>query len=464
MARIPCPGSSLTPRAQGSTTAMRIIIIGAGAVGSYLAERLSAEGQDVVVIEDDERSAHHLQSRIDALVLVGNGASATLLEDAGAERADLLIAVSNNDGANVLACHAGKEMGAKKTIARIEEPELREGADLLGVDVIIDPSATAAEELAEIVGFGGPSEMVQFAEGKLVMVGGVVGPNAPITMGPLSRLRLRNADWGWVVAALVRDGQTIVAHGDTEVHSGDHALVMTTEDKVERATKLIGLTRRHIDRTIIMGGTRLAVLATARMLDSGMDVVLVDEDAERAAKLADKYPKALVIVGDPTDPEVLASLDLGPKDVALGLTGWDEVNVLSCLVAKASGAGMVISRFNRIPYVRLLAGVGIDAAVSSRLMAASAILRFVRQGKVEQVATFSDTDAEAIEIEVSEGSEAVGKTLLELALPLGVIIGGISRQDTTFVPDGSTVVRAGDHIIFFALPRDIERSAALFTK
>lgn len=442
---------------------MRIIIIGAGAVGSYLAERLSAEGQDVVVIDDDEISASDLQSRIDALVVVGNGASASVLEDAGAERADLLIAVSNNDGANVLACHAGKEMGAKTTIARIEEPELREGADLLGVDVIIDPSATAAEELADIVGFGGPSEMIQFAEGRLVMVGGVVGPNAPITSGPLSLLRLRNADWGWVVAALVRDGQTIVAHGDTEVHPGDHALVMTTDDKVDRATRMIGLTRRHIDRTVIMGGTRLAVLAARRMLDSGLDVVLVDEDADRAVKLADKYPKALVIVGDPTDPDVLAALDLGPKDVAIGLTGWDEVNLLSCLVAKALGAGMAISRFNRIPYVRLLSGVGIDAAVSKRLMAASAILRFVRQGKVEQVATFSDTDAEAIEIEVAEGAEAAGKTLLELALPVGVIIGGISRQDTTFVPDGSTVVRVGDHIIFFALPRDIKRSAALFT-
>ena len=456
--------SSLTDRAQGSTAEMRIIIIGAGAVGSYLAERLSAEGQDVVVIEDDERSAHDLQSRIDALVMVGNGASTALLEEAGAERADLLIAVSNNDGANVLACHAGKEIGAKTTIARIEEPELREGADLLGVDVIIDPSATAAEELADIVGLGGPSELVQFADDKLVMIGGIVATNAPITRGPLSLLRLRNADWGWVVAALVRDGQTIVAHGDTEVRSGDHALVMTTEDKVERATKLIGLTRRHIDRTIIMGGTRLAVLTARRMLDSGLEVVLVDEDSERAVKLADKYPKALVMVGDPTDPDVLASLDLGPNDVALGLTGWDEVNLLSCLVAKASGAGMVISRFNRIPYVRLLAGVGIDAAVSSRLMAASAILRFVRQGNVEQVATFSDTDAEAIEIEVAEGSEAVGKSLLELALPVGVIIGGISRKETTFVPDGSTVVRAGDHIIFFALPRDIERSADLFTK
>jgi trk system potassium uptake protein TrkA len=442
---------------------MRIIVIGAGAVGSYLAERLSAEGQDVVVIEDDERRAADLQNHIDALVVVGNGASAQVLEDVGADQADLLIAVSNNDGANVLACHAGKEMGAKRTIARIEEPEIREGADRLGVDVVIDPSATAAEELADIVGFGGPSEMIQFAEGKLVMVGGVVAPNAPITQGPLSLLRMRNADWGWVVAALVRDGLTIVAHGDTVVHAGDHALVMTTEDKVERATRMIGLTRRHIDRTVILGGTRLAVLTARRMLDSGLYVVLVDEDADRAAKLADKYPKALVIVGDPTDPEILSSLDLGPKDVALGLTGWDEVNLLGCLVAKALGAGMVISRFNRIPYVRLLSGVGIDAAVSSRLMAASAILRFVRQGKVEQVATFSDTDAEAIEIEVADGSAAVGKSLLDLALPVGVIIGGISRKETTFVPDGSTLVRAGDHIIFFSLPGEIERSSALFT-
>jgi trk system potassium uptake protein TrkA len=167
--------------------------------------------------------------------------------------------------------------------------------------------------------------------------------------------------------------------------------------------------------------------------------------------------------GDPTDPELLRELDLGPKDVALGLSGWDEVNLLGCLVAKAIGAGMVISRFNRVAYVGLLTGVGIDAAVSSRLLAASAILRFVRQGAIEQVATFSDTDAEAIEIEVAERAEAVGRTLLELALPVGVVIGGISRQGTSFVPDGSTVIRPGDHIIFFSLPSEIEESAALFT-
>jgi trk system potassium uptake protein TrkA len=440
-----------------------VIIIGAGAVGSYLAERLSAEGQDVVVIEDDESRAMELQDRIDALVVVGNGASGHTLQEAGAEKADLLIAVSNSDGANVLACHAGKEMGVPMTIARIEDPEIREGADRLGVDVVIDPSATAAEELVDIVGFGGASEMIQFAEGKLVMVGGRVTADAPITRGPLSLLRPRSAEWGWVVAALVRHGTTIVAHGDTVVRPGDHALLMTTDDNVDRATKLIGVKRRHIDRAVIMGGTRLAELAARAMLQAGIDVVLVDEDSSKAAKLASKYPKVLVINDDPTDPEVLGELDLGDKDVAIGLTGWDEVNLLACLVAKASGAGMVIARFNRIPYVGLLSGVGIDAAVSSRLMAASAILRFVRHGKIEQVATFSDTDAEAIEIEVAETSEAVDKTLLELRLPVGVIIGGVSRNGTTFVPDGSTVIRAGDHIIFFSLSRDIKESTALFT-
>ena len=446
--------------AQGN---MRIIIIGAGAVGSYLAERLSSGGQDVVVIEDNEARASELQESIDALVLRGNGASVHMLEEAGAAETDLLIAVTSSDGANILACYTGTQLGAKTTIARIEDGELREGADRLGVDMIIDPSATAAEELVGIVGLGGASELVQFADGKLVMVGGRVAPNAPITAGPLRELRMRQAEWGWVVAALVRDGRTIVAHGDTVVRPGDHALLMTTDDRVDDATRLLGVKRRHIDRVIIIGATRLAEITADVMAEAGLSVVIIDEEASRCRYLAERHPFALIINGDPTDPDVLADLDLSPKDVVMALSGWDEVNLMGCLVAKASGAGLAISRFNRIAYVGLLAGLGIDAAVSSRLIAASAILRFVRQGQVEQVATFSDTDAEAIEIEVEDGSEAVEKSLMDLDLPLGVIIGGISRDGTTFVPDGSTVVRSGDHIIFFALPRDLAESAGLFT-
>ncbi len=442
---------------------MRIIIVGAGAVGSYLAERLSQEGQDVIVIEDNASIAAELQDSIDAMVIQGNGASAVTLDEAGVSKADLLIAVTSSDGANVLACHAGKEMGAQMTIARIEDPEIRDVSANLGVDVVIDPSATAAEEIVDIVGLGGASELIQFADGKLVMVGGTVGPQAPITGVPLRQLRLRSAEWGWVLAALVRHGRTIVAHGDTEVEPGDHALIMTTDDNVGRATEMIGLKRKHFERAVIFGATRLAELTTDAMHDAGLSVIIVDEDRERCNSLADRHPDALVMCADPTDPDLAASLDLGPKDVALGLSGWDEVNLLSCLVAKASGAGMVISRFHRIDYVGLLSGIGIDAAASSRLMAANAILQFVRFGDVERVVTFSDTDAEAIEMEVAEGAEAVDRTLLDLSLPVGVIVGGISRNGTTFVPDGSTVIRPGDHIIFFALPRDIENSTALFS-
>ncbi|HET8739140.1 MAG TPA: Trk system potassium transporter TrkA [Acidimicrobiia bacterium] len=442
---------------------MRIIIVGAGAVGSYLAERLSAGGLDVVVIDDNEQRATELQETIDALVLHGNGASASMLEEAGAAETDLLIAVTNSDGANILACHAATELGVPATVARIEDEELREGADRLGVDMIIDPSATAAEELAGLVGLGGASEMIEFADGKLIMVGGRVTPNAPITGGPLRELRLREAEWGWVVAALVREGRTIVAHGDTEVRAGDHALLMTTADRVDDAIRMLGLKRRHIERAVIVGSTRLAELTCDVMERSGLSAVMIDENRSRCAYLAEQHPKALVINGDPTDPDVLAELELGENDVMLALSGWDEVNMMSCLVAKASGVGMAISRFYRLAYIGLLGGHGIDAAVSARLMAASAILRFVRQGRVEQVVAFTDTDAEAIEIEVSEGSAAIGKPLRELDLPLGVTVGGISRRETTFVPDGSTVIRAGDHIIFFSLPADIARSSQLFT-
>ena len=208
---------------------------------------------------------------------------------------------------------------------------------------------------------------------------------------------------------------------------------------------------------------QLAELTADVLERAGFDVVIVDEDEDRCRRLASTHPYALMIHGDPTDPGILGDLELGKKDVVLALTGWDEVNVLGCLAAKATGSGMVISRFNRIPYVKLLSGVGIDAAISSRLMAASTILRYVRQGRVEQVATFSDTDAEAIEIEVAEGARAVDETLHDLPLPIGVVVGGISRNETTFVPDGSTVIRAGDHIIFFALPESIESAASLFS-
>lgn len=441
---------------------MRIVIVGAGAVGSYLAERLSTEGQDVVVVEDDPSVAAELQDRLDVLVISGNGASPTVLAEAGAGRADLLIAVSNSDGANVLACHTAAELGVGRTVARVEDPDMREALDGLGVDVVIDPSETASRELVTLVQRSGVSELIEFADGRLVMVGATVPSASPLIGSSLAALRARRSQWEWVVTAIVRHGMTIVAHGNTQVEPGDHVLLMVRSDDVDRATDLLGVSRTSIDRAIVLGSTRLAELTIARLLEAGFDVVGIDQDEGRCRGLAERHPRLLALCDDPTDPDTLKNLDVSPGDAVLSLTGWDEVNILGSLIAKALGASTTLARFNRISYVGLLEGVGIDGAVSSRLAAAAAILRFVRRGRIHAVATFKDTDAEAIELEVDPGSPAVGKRVRDLEIPTGAIIGGVVRNGSTVVPRGDTGIEVGDVVIFFALPSAIPQVERIF--
>lgn len=441
---------------------MRIVIVGAGAVGSYLAERLSSEGQDVVVIEDDEDRAAELQDRIDALVITGNGASPATLQEAGVDRSDLLIAVSNSDGANVLACHVAAELGVKRTVARVEDPDMREALVGLEVDFVIDPGEAAAKELLALVHQSGVSEVVEFGGGALVLVGATIPRTSRLIGWPLAELRANRDDWDWVVAAVVRHGVTIVAHGDTVIEAEDHVLVMVGADDVERATELLGVRHRPVRRVVILGSTRVAELTARIMLEDGYEVILIDEDHGRCRKIAERLAKALVINDDPTNPDTLGSLNLDDRDTVLALTGWDHVNVLGCLVAKALGAATAVARFNRIDYVNLLAGTGIDAAVSSRLIAAGAILRFVRRGRVHSVVTFNDTDAEAIELEVAATSAARGRTLQELGLPRGAVVGGLLRAGESFVPTGMTTIESGDRVIVFSMPQCIDEVEHLF--
>lgn len=442
---------------------MRIVIVGAGAVGSHLAERLSGEGQDVVIIEADPRKAAEVQETHDALVITGNGSSQSVLTEAGVEKAELLIAVSNNDGANILACRTARSLGVRRTVARVEDPSLHEGLDALGVDVVIDTGEAGARELVGLVRQAGVSDLIEFADGKLALVGGIIQPESPLAGITLSQSRRLSTDWDWVLTAVVRDGVTTVAHGDTVIEVGDHILVMVNEDDVDRVGNLIGLEHHPIRRVFIVGSTRLAIRTIQLMVDEGMDVVVVDSDPERCRTLAEQYMRPLFVCGDPTDPETLAPFDPSERDMLLALTGWDEVNIVACLVAKAQGMATTVARFARIDYVSLLSGRGIDAAVSSRLAAANAILRFVRRGRIHSVATFKDTAAEAIEIEAEPHARLIGKTVMELDLPRGAVIGGVLRGGRAFVPEGSTVIAPRDHLIFFALPEAIPQVERLFT-
>lgn len=442
---------------------MRIVIVGAGAVGSYLAARLSGEGQDVVVIESDPERAAELQGTVDALVLRGNGASPASLREAGAADADLLIAVSNSDGVNVLACHAGSLIGVQRTVARIEDPDLTAGIGDLGVDVVIDPGEMAAREVFDLVRQRGVSDIVEFADGQLTLVGGIVREDSPLLDRTLEDLRSRHDSFDWAVGAVVRHGETLPVRGTTVITRHDHVLLVARTDELDRARLLLRPERGHIERVIVVGATRVAELATDLLLDAGLEVVVVDHEEERCRLLADRHSKALIICGSPTDPGVLGDLGLGETDALAALSGWDDMNLTACLVAKALGASTALSRFHRLSYIGLLSGTSVDATVSSRLAAANAILHFVRRGRIHAVSTFKDTEAEALDIEVVPGSAVDGCAVRDLDLPRTAVIGGVAREGRAFVPSGETVLEGGDRIIVFAPPEAITGVEAICT-
>ncbi len=430
---------------------MQIVVVGAGAVGGYIAERLSLEGQDVVIVEIDPRRSAEVGERIDALVITGNGASAATLEEAGVRQADLLLAVTASDGANIVTCHTAKRLGVKRTVARVQDPDLRDGLDGIDVDVVFDPVETAAQEITALVVESGLSELIEFGEGRLALVGGTVTADSSL-VGLALKDTPRSRRFSWLAVAVVRNGHTLVAHGDTSIHEGDHLLVMVKAKNVDQAKALIGIRYHEVRRTLIIGTTRVARLTTALLVEAGKEVVVIDPDPARCSMVAEESPAALVIAADPADPDVLGELGIGQNDSVVALTGLDSMNLISCLVAKAMGAATTIGRVTRMGYVDLLAGIGVDTTVSTRLTAAASILRFVRRGAVRSVTTFSDTDAEVIELEAVAGSRALGRSLLELPLPTGMVVGGLLRGDVALVPSGATRIEEGDVLIVFTIP------------
>jgi trk system potassium uptake protein len=441
---------------------MRIVIIGAGTVGSYIAERLAFEGQDIVVIESDPARAQELQDSVDCLVINANGASIQALEDARVEDAELLIAVTSSDAVNVLACQAAARLGVPKRVARVQDHTLREDLESHGVDVVIDPVEALAKELVLLVQRGGASEVVEFADGKISLFGAYVHDGSPLDGITLGELRRRMTGWDWIVGAVVRNGETFIGRGDTEIDGGDHVLVVTSGKSAHEALELMGVEEHAARKVFILGGTRLALLTAENLVKAGIKTVLVDREANKLAELSARYDKLIVVEGDPTDLRILKSEGIENADVVIGLTGWDEVNILGCLIGKALGVGTTVARFARIEYASLLTGHGIDAGVSTRLAAANEILRHIRRGLIHSVATFQDTDAEAIELQVGAESSAIGKSLHDIGLPKSAIVGGVVRGKKAFIPHGTTEIQEGDRLIAIALPDAIPAVEKLF--
>lgn len=437
---------------------MHVVIVGAGEVGWYLASRLRGENHDVVVVEQDEVIARALGEELDVQTITGNGASPSVLEAAGAGWADLVAGVTQNDEVNLIASLLAKELGARQTVVRIQNHELRgpAGDHLLravGADLVIDPDADTADEILELVHVSGADEVYPMSAGDLVVLGAVIGPGSMMAGRKLADIGASLPSWGFLVGALTRDGDTIIPRGDQELLVGDHVRMITKRSDRRTTLEQLGAAGRRVKRVMVLGGGAVGSRVADHLQGEGADVVLVERDPARARALSERLRKVTIVEGDITDTVLLVEEAVARMDVVIAATGEDTSNVLACAFAAGQGDDtFTVAVLHRLALLPLVRQFGIDAALSPRTASANAVLRHLRGGH-GAVATFLESDIEVNEFTVEQGSRADGATVRDLHLPRTLLLGATVRADgSTELVRGNTVLAAGDNVVVFLRP------------
>ena len=447
---------------------MRVLVVGAGEVGFHLAQRLSEEHQDVVVIESDPERAEHASQQLDVQTIVGNGASLSALEKASVRKASMLLAVTSQDEVNLIACLAAKRLGVAYTVARISNPDYYEDDSVLsreqmGIDLMVNPERECARETFKLLQNEAFTEVAQFADGRVQLVGLKVLEGAPVAGRTIRDLRAEfSGGYHYVTAAIVRDGVTMIPKAESTIEAGDHIYMLAPTTEVEDIPPLAGYDRFKLKRVMIAGGSTEGQYIAELLEENGVACTILDRDRRRCVELAEQLPRSLVLHADATDLELLEMEGVSGCDGYVAATGNDETNLLSSLLAKEAGARKVLSLVHKFEYLKLVPAVGVDASISPRISTVNAILRRIRRGRVMTVATLSGIEAEAIEFEVSNQSMIAGQALRDVEFPKGGVIGTILRGDEIILPRGEDVLHPGDDVIVFAMPEAIARVEALF--
>ncbi|MFO7894263.1 MAG: Trk system potassium transporter TrkA, partial [Longimicrobiales bacterium] len=413
---------------------MRILIIGAGAVGYHLARRLSEEHQDVVVIESDPERARMIEEQLDVMTIQGNGASLPVLQRARIADTDLLLAVTSKDEVNLVSCLAASRMNVQFKVARVSDPEYYQtgsalSREQLGIDLMINPERECAWETFQLLNSEAATDLAQFADGRLQLVGLRVRDGAPVTGKSMVELDEDMGDRPFITVAVVRDGVTSIPRGTTRIEAGDQIFILAPAAEMPFIPAMAGYKDFKLRRVMIAGGSAEAVYLAQHLAEHNVDCTILDIDRKRCAELAETLPKALVLHADATDMELLEMEGIEGIDGFVAFTPRDDTNMLASLLAKTQGARKVISLIHRFDYVQLVGRVGIDAAVSPRLSTVNAILRYVRRGNVASVTTLKGIDAETIEFDVREGARIAGRRLMDVTFPEGSIVGAILRDE-----------------------------------
>jgi trk system potassium uptake protein TrkA len=440
----------------------KIIIIGAGEVGSFLANKLSSEQHDITVVEEDPKRVEYLTNSLDALVIKGNGGSPSSLTQAGAENADLIIAVTNDENVNMLSCYLAKNMGTKKSFARVQDSSLKNEFDDLNIDQIIDPSINACDEIQKLLDRAGIYDIHEFGNGRILSVGGVITEDSPLIKDKLSNIHEFGGRENWLVTAYVREGVSSIANGDSKLEVGDHVKIIVKSGDAQTASSLIGVEiKEKIKKVIIVGASRSSELLAERLYKD-YEIVVIDDNEKDCNRIAENNSHVIVVNNDPKDPSNLENIGLDEHTALVALSKDDSKNIVCSLVAKALGAPEIITRVNKIDYLELLKETAIQATISTRITAANAILQDVRSDQVKSALTFEDSEVEALEILLSENCEYLDKSLNDLDLPANCLIAGVTRRENTFIPSGTWKFASKDRLVVFTLPESIEKIEEIF--
>ena len=437
-------------------------------MGFHLAERLSQEGQDVILVDSDADRATYVAEQLDVLTIVGNGASVPVLERAGIKGASMVLSVTSVDEVNLIACLAASRIGVPYTVARVSNPDYHTSGSVLskeqlGITRLINPEREAARDAYQLLAQEVATDVASFAEGRVQLIGLRVKEGAPVADKPLVELARELDSFHYVTVAIRRNGSTLIPAGDDRILAGDQIYLISPTNEVANIPSLAGHTVHKLKRVMIAGGSLEAQYLAQRLNRTGVSTTILDRDRKRCVQLAELLPKSLVLHGDATDLELLEMEGVAGVDGFVAATGDDQTNLLSSLLAQqAGGSGKVVALIEKFEYLPLVPKVGIDAAVSPRMSAVNAILRFIRRGRVLNIATMTGTDAHAIEFTVKPGSGVVGKAIEDLKFPGNALVGAIVRGSEYITPRGKDHFEVGDDVIVFGFSDALEKVDRLF--
>ena len=449
---------------------MKILIIGAGEIGYDLANILSEEKQDVTVLDHNSASINNVESTLDVLTVQGNATYAKDLIKAGADTADIVIAVTSIDEVNMIASMMSKRLGAKMVIARVRSDELsREDAPLkpldLGIDVVIHPELSAAKEIFQLIKRSSASDLVQLADNKLQIIGIRLEKSSPLIGKTLIEYARDNAHITFRVVSVARRGNTIMPKGDFKLQELDQIFVIAETKDIPEVIATTGRTESKADSIMIAGGSPIGEMI-ARLLsedaNAPMTIKLIEPKREQAEKLASALPDTLVLHGNPTDPNLLATESINETDVFISVTTDEESNIISCLMAKHLDVPKTIALVSKADYIPLSQTIGLDAAINKKSAASDEIHRYVREGRVLSVTALHGVKAEVIELQAGEKAKIVKKPIQKIPFPDGCVIGGIINNGNVEIATGDSQVRPNDRVIVFALPKAVKKITSLF--